>query len=137
MKNNNYSYGSLAYDYESVQEEKLNRYDVRVEKRRGLSKRNPFAFAATIISVACCAVLFIMLLTQYVTISYNQSIITDLKNEIKTVEDEIYNVDVQIAETLDLANVKRIAIGKLGMVTPADNQVMYISVPKEDYTVNY
>ena len=58
-------------------------------------------------------------------------------NEISQVEDEIYNAEVKIAETLDVNYIKKIAVGKLGMVEPDDSQLMYISVPNEDYTVNY
>lgn len=136
---NSYSYGSVAYNLEPElqRDDRVNKFDIRVERRRGLSKKNPLAMLGLYASVSAVVFCVVMLLIQYVTISYNQKTITDLKAEIKTIEDEIYNVEVQTAETLDMANVKKVAIGKLGMVVPQDNQVMYISVPNEDYTVNY
>jgi len=137
MKNysvNDYNRGSLAYK-EYVEEE--NKFDVRVAKVKGVSKKNPTSPLKIGLLIVSIVAIVVSLLAQYATIAFNQNRINSVKAEIKGIEDEIYNVDVQIAETLDLANVKKIAIGKLGMVMPSDNQLMYVEVPKKDYTVNY
>ena len=139
MKNynvNRYAYNSnLAYDYR-YEEDYGNKFDIRVEKSRGLSKSKPkigfFPFCGSLVVVAVVALLF-----QYTQISTLENGIAKVKDEIKAIEDEIYNADVKIAETLDVNYVKKIAIGKLGMVEPTDGQLMYISVPNQDYTVNY
>ena len=136
--NNSYTYNNsnLAYKL-PYQEEYDNRFDIRVEPSRGLSKQRPFVKLYSIAFVALLAGVLLSSVIQYVTIHSIEAKIQNTKNEIKQVEDEIYNAEVKIAETLDVNYVKKIAVGKLGMVEPDDSQLMYISVPNEDYTVNY
>lgn len=136
--NNSYTYNNsnLAYKL-PYQEEYDNRFDIRVERQRGLSKRRPFLKVSCFAAVGLAALVLLSIVFQYVTIHSIEAKIQSTKNEIKQVEDEIYNAEVKIAETLDVNYVKKIAIGKLGMVEPDDSQLMYISVPNEDYTVNY
>ncbi|MCQ2749025.1 MAG: septum formation initiator family protein [Clostridia bacterium] len=136
--NSSYTYNNsnLAYKL-PYQEEYDNRFDIRVERQRGLSKRRPFVKLYSIAFVALLAGVLLSSVIQYVTIHSIEAKIQSTKNEIKQVEDEIYNAEVKIAETLDVNYVKKIAVGKLGMVEPDDSQLMYISVHNEDYTVNY
>lgn len=135
--NNRYTYnGNLAYNFQ-YEEDYGNKFDIKVERTKGLSKREPYKnvkiFFASIFFVGIIG----SLLAQYASISTLESRISNTKDEIKTIEDEIYEVDVKIAETLDVKHIRKIAVGKLGMVEPSDSQLMYISVPNEDYTVNY
>ncbi|MCQ2978701.1 MAG: hypothetical protein MJ245_02775 [Clostridia bacterium] len=135
--NNYYTYNSnLAYD-ERYYEKEVNNYDVRVEKTRGLSKRQPkmavvSAFLASLVVVAVFALLF-----QYVQCCTLEHNIDMRKNDIKHIEDQIIDTDVKIAENLDVNYIKKVAVGKLGMVEANDTQKMYIPVPNENYTVNY
>ena len=134
--NNYYTYNSnLAYD--EYYEQENNRYDIRVEKTRGLSKAQPKMGAISAIMVSFAVVAIFALLFQYAQLCTLDNSIKNVKSEISQIEDEIYNADVQIAETLDVNYIKKIAVGKLGMVEPNDSQLMYISVPNENYTVNY
>lgn len=136
--NSSYTYNNsnLAYKL-PYREEYDNRFDIRVERQTGASSNRPFAKIKAIGFVALIATVLLSSVVQYVTIHSIDARIQNTKNEIKLVEDEIYNAEVKIAETLDVNYVKKIAIGKLGMVEPDDSQLMYISVPNEDYTVNY
>ncbi len=134
---NNYIYGNLAYEEEERSADYRN-FDIKVEKTPGLSVRpKPISKSSLLLLCVAVFVAAITVLTQYTTGKYKQSLIVGLQSEIKQVEDEIYNTDVKIAETLDINNVKKIAMGKLGMVSTADYQVRYIDIPSSNYTVNY
>lgn len=135
--NNYYTYNSnLAYD-ERYYEQENNRYDVRVEKTRGLSKARPHLTLVPVVLASAAVIAVIALLFQFVQLSTLDYSIKMVKGEISQIEDEIYNADVQIAETLDVNYIRKIAVGKLGMIEPSDEQLMYISYTNENYTVNY
>ena len=89
-------------------------------------------FLVSLIVVAVFAFLF-----QYVqccTLDHNIEL---RKTEIKHIEDQIIDTDVKIAENLDAAYIKKIAIGKLGMVEANDSQKVYIETSHEDATISY
>ncbi|MCQ2910645.1 MAG: hypothetical protein MJ244_00505 [Clostridia bacterium] len=141
MKNYNgsnyYSYNSnLAYN-ERYYEREVNNFDVRVEKTRGLSKSKPKMAVVSVFLVSLIVVAVFAFLFQYVqccTLDHNIEL---RKTEIKHIEDQIIDTDVKIAENLDAAYIKKIAIGKLGMVEANDSQKVYIETSHEDATISY
>lgn len=76
------------------------------------------------------------------TITYRFALITQLSyniNQSETKYAELRNENsrlrAQIEKDTDLANVRQIAETKLSMQMPNKSQIVYIKVPKNDYTV--
>ena len=70
------------------------------------------------------------------------ALITSLGYSISNSEkkyEEIRNMNsvlrYQIEKETDLDNIRLLAEAKLGMQTPKKNQIVYINVPKNDYTI--
>lgn len=76
------------------------------------------------------------------TVMYRFAVITQLSNHINKSE-KIYNelrnensiLKVQVETETDLNEIKEIAETRLGMQKPDKSQVVYIKVPRDDYTV--
>jgi len=85
------------------------------------------------------SVAFIMFLG-LAAIMFKQSSIVNTQNNIaviKGVDNEIDSIKAQIAENIDSKYIEKRAIEHLGMVRPKAHQIIYVSVPKENYTVQY
>lgn len=77
----------------------------------------------------------IMLLFRY-SIIYQQSITLDkMEEKIKYTENLNQQLKIKIASMSDPVRIEKIAKEKLGMQEPADNQIVYINVGKNDTTV--
>lgn len=77
----------------------------------------------------------IMLLFRY-SIIYQQSITLDkMEERVKYTENLNQQLKVKIASMSDPARIEKIAKDKLGMQEPANNQIVYINVRKNDATV--
>ena len=81
--------------------------------------------------------MFLLLLT----VSYRNSLITERFNEIQDKKKELAAVqktneqtEVSIESSLNLKNLEKSAKKKLGMQKLENNQKVYVTLPKEDYT---
>lgn len=84
----------------------------------------------------------ILVLLAGLTVMYRFAAITQLSYDInKSVKmyNELRNensmLKVQVETKMDLAEIKEIAETRLGMQKPDKSQVVYIKVPRDDYTV--
>ena len=88
-------------------------------------------------NIAVIVGLFLMLLT----ISYRNSLITEKFTEIQNIKSQLAAVEktngqteVSIESSLNLKNIEKSAKKKLGMQKLENDQKVYISLPKKDYT---
>lgn len=73
---------------------------------------------------------------------YRYALITEMNYEIdklnvqyNKIRDENSRLKLEIEKTMNLASIEKIAEEKLGMQKPDKNQIVYVSVPKNDYTI--
>lgn len=84
----------------------------------------------------------ILVLLAGLTVMYRFAAITQLSYDINKSE-KIYNelrnensmLKVQVETKTDLSEIKEIAETRLGMQKPDKSQVVYVKVPRDDYTV--
>ena len=58
-------------------------------------------------------------------------------SELKKVKDSNMALESNMASQYDLESIQDVAMARLGMVKPADYQVVYINVPESRYAVQY
>ncbi len=61
----------------------------------------------------------------------------DLNAQIIALKSQNHTIETELAEKIDLEYIEEQATTRLGMAEPQPYQIMYISVPKESYTVQY
>lgn len=88
-------------------------------------------------NIALIVSMFLILLA----ISYRNSLITERFNEIQNKKEELSQVEksneqtqVSIESSLNLENLEKTAKKELGMQKLKNDQKIYITLPKEDYT---
>ncbi|HAN09006.1 MAG TPA: hypothetical protein DCP90_00150 [Clostridiales bacterium] len=129
---NQYVHGSVAYKLNTNDEvEKIRR------KQRKVNKELLFYRLNLIISVFVVFGMVAGLMTQYSSAANKQDKLKKIEQEIKLVQDNLYDAKVEVAESMDSKNVHKVATQRLGMVKAADYQIVYIDVPKENYTIKY
>jgi hypothetical protein len=69
--------------------------------------------------------------------SVGSSAVAAMEAEAKRISDGNLAVSSLAVESYDLQRVQDVATRKLGMVKPADHQLVYIKAPKENYFVQY
>lgn len=138
-----YEYGTsprkLQPDYSSMRKRQL-----REEKqKKELEERKQMRMALKLEkrkhhkNIALIITMFLILLT----ISYRNSLITErfkeiqeIKKELSQLEKQNEQTEVSIESSLNLKNLEETAEKKLGMQKLNNDQKVYISLPKEDYT---
>ena len=88
-------------------------------------------------NIAIILSMFLILLT----ISYRNSLITEKFNQIQNKKQELASIEktngqteVSIESSLNLKNLEKAAKKKLGMQKLDNDQKVYVSLPKKDYT---
>jgi cell division protein FtsL len=91
-----------------------------------------FLFTAIIVC-ACCITMMIC----NATIVEKRRAIKSLSTQLR--EAKMHNTELKadISEKLDLKYIEKVAIEKLNMSKPNKYQIVYIDVPKSNYTVQY
>ncbi len=107
--------------------EDLPRQKVKVSQAQKKRKRQ-----LTLIVIAIFALLL--------TISYRNSQINEkfsemqgLKKELSSLQKENEQLKVSIENSMNYANIEKIAKEKLGMQKLTNKQIMYVALPKKDY----
>lgn len=84
----------------------------------------------------------IAVLAAGLAVMYRYAIITEMSYEISQKENDFSELrnenailKVQIETETDLTDIREIAENRLGMQTPDKSQIVYIKVPRNDYTV--
>ncbi len=89
-------------------------------------------FIANVATTALLAILLLFVVTNYVQIFENQSMINDLKQELEASRVEERRLNAELEQKYDLAQIGDYASSELGMVGSENNKKVYIDVGKED-----
>jgi len=125
----NYVYGTAAekLEYNVYEENKV----LKAKKQaKSSSKVKLRAVCFVLVIFASCLVLMyrFALITE---LNYN---INKLEKEYNLIRNENSRLKLAIEKDMDLNKVKKIAEERLGMQKPDKYQMVYINVPKNDYT---
>jgi len=128
-KGENYVYGATA--------EKL-KYDVyeqnKVLKEKKRQKRNAKAKIKAVCLLLCIFGACFLVIYRYALITeMNYKLDKSIKS-YNSIRDENAQLRVEIDRATDLNRIKEIAQQKLGMQRPDKYQIVYVNVPKNDYT---
>ena len=140
-----YNYGSAAYeiDFEkrrkeeqriALEEEKRRKHAVRVKNERRLNiLRSVQLIAASGVFFFGC----VLTITAVSSVTEMRYRITELKEELITIQNENIVLASEISDTINLDYIEERAVNDLGMTEPQEYQIKTISVPEQSYTVQY
>lgn len=126
----NYVHGTAArkLEYDVYEENKV----LKAKRTRKSNNRAKFNL---ILSIFVVFILIFLVIYRYALITeLNYNIDKSIKNysEIKN-ENSILKVDIE--KDTDLSRIRQIAEDKLGMHKPDKFQMVYVNVPKNDYSI--
>lgn len=125
-----YVYGTAAekLDYQVPEENKV----PEVKKNDKKSSRIKFKLLLNVFAVfaICFIIIFRYALITELNYKINKSNIS--YNEIKN---ENSRIKVELEKDMDLHKVKEVAESRLGMQKPDKFQIVYVNVPKSDFTI--
>ena len=121
--NKNYVQGTVAYKIpnkvESIEQKSLKQNKLRKPKQ----KQKKFLSMVLLVTL-----LSVFTLIRYANILKLNAEIRSVKKEIKLLQDENENINVQIARLNRIKDVDKIAIEKYGMIVPHPSDVKYVDV---------
>lgn len=127
------------YDYVQGSTAKQLRYDVyenntvlKAKKRYKNNRKIKLKLVLSILAVLIAGLTVMYRFTAITQLSYSINKSENLYNELRN-ENSI--LKVQIETETDLGEIKEIAETRLGMQKPDKSQIVYIKVPRNDYTV--
>ncbi|MFA6308285.1 MAG: cell division protein FtsL [Clostridia bacterium] len=128
--NKNYINGTSArkLDYNVYEEN-----EVLKEKKK--HKSNNKIKSKMIFSFMIIFALGFVILGRYATLTQLNYNVSKYTNEYNEIQDKNVKLKVDIQSKTDLNKVRQIAEQKLGMQKPDKNQIVYVDVPKTDFTV--
>lgn len=131
----------IQKDYEYIQGSTARKlqYDVyeentvlKAKKRYKNNRKIKFKLILSIVAVLIAGLTVMYRFAAITQISYNINKSEKIYNELRN-ENSLLRVQVE-TET-DLTEIKEVAETRLGMQRPDKSQVVYINVPRNDYTV--
>lgn len=87
----------------------------------------------SVVVLSCC----IAMMMFNATILEKQRNINVLNSQLKELKDKNLSLEATVSESLNLEYIEKEASERLGMGKPTKPQIVYIDVPKSDYTVQY
>jgi len=127
------------YDYVQGSTAKQIQYDVyeentvlKAKKRYKNNKKIKFKLVISIITVLIAALTVMYRFAAITQLSYA---INSSENKYNELRNENSLLRVHIETETDLTDIKEIAETRLGMQIPDKSQIVYIKVPREDYTL--
>lgn len=125
----NYVYGTAA---EKIQYDVYEENTVLKQKKKYKSNRGT-KLKAVLLIIAAFVMCYFVILRYTVITELNYKIIKESKN-YENVRNEYVQLKVDIDKSLDLQKIREIAEKKLGMQKPDRFQMVYVNVPKSDFT---
>jgi cell division protein FtsB len=134
VRRNYYSYGSNAVEIEYLKDKASVKQALRQEKKEeALRRRSSIKKLLLMLVITLCCI--------FVVKGY--STVYDLKRENAglrlELDEQIYltgTIEAQITNSVDASYIEYYAINYLNMAKPQQYQIVYIDVPKTDYTVH-
>lgn len=136
-RNSAYVYGSVAYDVNvqrQLEEEPRRKLSHETRKNRDKARHMSLGYVTFLLAAFCtCAVILINYVQLQSELTTRTEHIAELQSELNTKKlsnDEAYN---RITRNVDLEEIKRIAIGELGMTYAEQGQIIVYSNVGNDY----
>ncbi|WP_152978226.1 septum formation initiator family protein [Caloramator mitchellensis] len=129
--NKNYVQGTAAYKLPNKVEISENKLLKQNKVRRPKPKEKKFLSIVIAVSI-----LSIFTLARYANILKLNAEIRSIKKEIKMLQDENENINVQIAGLNKIREVDKLAVEKYGMIIPHPSDVKYVDVKPLDLEAN-
>lgn len=125
-----YVHGTSArkIEYNVYEENKVLR-----EKKK--AKKNYKIKARMVLALMAVFVMGFIILGRYATLTQLNYSISEYKSEYNDIVDKNVKLNVDIQSKTDLDKVRQVAEQKLGMTKPDKNQIVYVDVPKSDFTL--
>lgn len=133
-----YQYGSEAYKYNiqaypashEEQEQTLSRKHIQKQKKENLLFNIKMGICGVVLFGA--AISFVYISAQ---LSIKQNELKTINTQLRDTKSAINSIQSTIASTLNLEYIQYMASTQLNMSEPLPHQVVYIELPKENYTV--
>lgn len=140
-----YNYGTAAYDIDFTEREKKEKrreLDEQRKKKEARQKkadirldiRHTVQLAAAVGAFCIGCVVTIIGISSVTEMRYH---ITQLKDELSTVQNENIVLSSEISDTINLDYIEDRAVNELGMTEPQSYQIKNITVDDQSYTVQY
>lgn len=121
----NYTYGSVAYDFEPavVEKKKINKGKSKKVNSKKVKNR------LRLISFICLmSALSLFVLSRYSHIVKMTYDVRSIKKEIVKMQKQNDNVAVEIAKHNNIRNIETAALNQFGMVVPPKDMVIYVDI---------
>lgn len=139
MKNSDYVHGTSARKIQHNQYGQHDQYDVyeknRVLKEKRKYRSNRFVKIKVVLSVLLVSVIGFTAIYRYALITDLNYKINKLKVEHKELVNDNLRLRIAIEKNTDLAEIKSVAENRLSMQKPDKYQIIYIRIPKDNFTV--
>ncbi len=140
-----YNYGSTAYDIDferrKKEEEQRQKAEERRKRQAALERsERRLNIRSSIQLVAAAGIFFfgcVLIITAISSVSEMRYQITELKEELSTIQNENIVLASEISDTINLDYIEDRAVNELGMTEPQSYQIKTISVPVQSYTLQY
>lgn len=105
------------------------------EKNRSV-KRKPkrISFGAKLASVAVVTISAIVMIVQFVEVKETLAVLNETKEHYEFEKGVTSQKTFELEQSIDLSKIEQEATTRLGMKRPDRHQIVYIDVPKDDYT---
>ena len=138
-----YTYGNVAYELQPdytpyrvrEEEEERRREAARVAKEE--ARENKVSFVkmvgvAFVLFIGCIAFMGMHVMVDQAEVSLRKE-----KSNLEDLKSANAILEAELTEQLDMDYIKQEATERLGMSEPQPDQVVYINVPKQSYTVQH
>ena len=136
-----YNTSSNAYAYDWPQEQAIPQPRRRRRSVYQESKAERQARHVHVLTYICAAAVVFagcfLCMSSVAAVSRQRVTNQDLNAQIIALKSQNHTIETELAEKIDLEYIEEQATTRLGMAEPQPYQIMYISVPKESYTVQY
>lgn len=110
----------------------------KADRRQGLQvAMNPgfavFLALSVAVTLAACA----LLLTMQAKVTNQSNAITRLQSELEALRDDNNAYEARLNSSVDLEYIRDVAINQMGMIYPAEGQVVYYDLTESDYVRQY
>lgn len=119
---------AIKHDYDVYSENKV----LRKKREYRNNGKNKFQTVCLLLAVFGMGLLLMYRFALITEINYK---VTNMETEYNNLRNENSRLKVSIEKRLDLTQIREIAENKLGMQKPDKYQIVYLNVPKSDFTV--
>lgn len=148
-KNNTYVYGNTAPAYypeerpERSAEIEKQREENRIKKQKARKRlerekrRSRISFVAMIFATSLVAISCVFYVRLQSELNKNMRAVNELETQLINIQERNDATEKRIETSVNLEDIKKIAIEELKMVYPAENQIQYYHIDKADYMEQY